>query len=130
MIATVDKVSPYGLMIAGDWKNLTKFGPKPDISGIRAGDQVEIELQKDKFIVAVKKVGADAAPASAAAPRQAAAPANDARQQSICRQSAWNAVLGSAWLGKFYETMDYAQAVSEAKALVEKIVEYTAVGAN
>lgn len=137
MKATIERVSRFGVMVEGVWRNLSKFDPV-DLTGFNVGDEVEIELKKDKFITKLEHLGEsngtgtvkeqsnhtsdNKLPAA-----QRSVPDSD-RQASITRQSAYNAVLGSPWLGEFYKSMDYSQAVSEALSLVDKLATYAQKG--
>lgn len=132
MQATIEKVSKFGVMIDGDWKNLSKFHKGVSLDGINAGDVVEIELQKDKYITALELVEAgngsqqqSSAPAPDSQAKSAVSKAGQFRtQEEIIRQEALNAVLSSPWLGEFYKAMDYSEAVSSAMTLAAKAVEF------
>lgn len=125
MLAKVEKVSKFGVMIDGDWKNLSKFHKDVTLDDINAGDDVEIELEKDKYITSLKKVGGS--PSGSAKQSSAGGQRSPEVQVSITKQAAVKAVFGSPWLGEFYKAMDYSEAVTSAFALVDKIVEYTKV---
>lgn len=147
MKATIERVSKFGVMIDGEWKNLSKYD-EVSLDGFNAGDEVEIELKKDKFITKLehlngasndKQGSSETAEDTGKAARKKTANASlgtpkngggseQNRQESITRQSAYNAVLGSPWLGEFYKSMDYSQAVSEALALVDKLATYAQKG--
>jgi len=142
MKATIERVSRFGVMVDGVWRNLSKFDPV-DLTGFNAGDEVEIELKKDKFITKLEhlngetkstKVAKEDTEVSGQATetnhkqRASHKDPSDGRQEMITRQSAYNAVLGSPWLGEFYKSMDYSQAVSEALTLVDKLATYAQKG--
>lgn len=139
MIATIERVSKFGVMIDGNWKNLSKFHKGVSLEGFSKGDRVEIELEKDIFITSLthaevsnerqeKKEFTNKTTQQDINRPSLREELETNRTAAISRQSAYNAVMGSPWLGEFYKAMDYSEAVSEAMTLIEKLSQYAQNG--
>lgn len=149
MRATIEKVSKYGIMLGGDWKNLSKFHKGVSLDGFSSGDEVDVTLQKDKFITSlahangesnggsngrqeVSETGNTNASQHTGSTGRGLTNGNysNARQETITRLSVISSVLGSPWLGEYYKSMDYSQAVSESLTLVERLTQLAEGKAN
>lgn len=140
MKATIERVSRFGVMIDGNWKSLSKFH-NIDLSQVQAGQEVEIELQKDKFITSISVLREPAAVTSSPVdsgnhngattvtkPISNAQPVKGFDTKTSARQTAVNAVLGSPWLTESFKTMDLSQGVSESLGVMKRLESYINTG--
>lgn len=131
MIVTVARVSKFGLLVEGDpdWKNLSKFNPV-SLAGVQAGDTVELELQKNKYITSLTKLGSNpnAPVGNLNVPTATNTKHTTNSGDVITRQSAYKAVLGSPLVAQITSDMDKSEAIQFAKDLIQEIVKYALSG--
>lgn len=127
MIVTIEKVSKYGVMINGEWKNLSKFHTSVNLNNVRSGDTVDIELQKDKYITSLTKLGAssndtDQSNTTPASTPSSSQPQTDTKQLTIVRLSSVKSVLGSPLVAELGLTKD------QLRAMIEEMTTYSLTG--
>lgn len=135
MIVTIERVSKFGVMVAGDWKNLSKFDPV-NLSGIKAGDTVDLELKKDKYITTITKLGTDSSyPPSEPDQKDtglksepSSSSYNNSSRDVSTRQTAVNAVLGSLVVANLVKDLDNASAMRLVKELTKEFASYALTG--
>ena len=127
MKATLTRVSQFGVQIEGsnDWKNLSKFD-NVSLEGFQKGDQVEIELQKDKYITKLVKVGSSTT--SDVPPRTNGGQSAKPEGNVINRQSAAKTVFGSPSVANATKDMDLSEVTQNLKELTVQLEYYISNG--
>ena len=123
MQATVERVDKFRLMINGDWKNLSKFHKNVNLDGIKAGDEVEIELAKDKFITSLRLVSSKSTmtyPVTGDGEYVAPTVSNkpQSKQTEVAMSVATKAVYPEVFI-KLLASQDYSEAVSSSNQLIK-----------
>lgn len=138
MIVTIERVSKFGVLLSGDpdWKNLSKFDPV-SLAGVHAGDTVDIELKKNKYIVSINKLGSTDPNTSGVENNHSESSqlnnsgpttSGSSPREVSTRQTAVNAVLGSPLLLQLTKDLDNASAMQLAKDLTREFATYALTG--